>query len=114
MHTIELDAHTEQALSRLAAIAGREPDQIIKDVLSHYLEEQADAAYSRYLAGQEKALSLDEVDYLPHLGRTGKDNTGSLSTTGILPSLKGFRQGLPLQSISAGEFCRSMREGERY
>ena len=37
MHTIELDAHTEQALSRLAAIAGKEPDQIIKDVLSDYL-----------------------------------------------------------------------------
>jgi len=67
MHTIELDAHTEQALSRLAAIAGKEPDQIIKDVLSNYLEEQADteaadAAYSRYLAGQEKALSLDELE----------------------------------------------------
>ena len=114
MHTIELDAYTEQALSRLAAIVGKEPDQIIKDVLSNYLEEQAntgqaDAAYSRYLAGQEKALSLDEVDYLPHLGRTEEDKTGSL-----LPSLKGFRQGLPLQSISAGEFCRAMREGERY
>ena len=70
---------------------------------------QADAAYSRYLAGQEKALSLNEGDYLPHLGRTEEDKTGSL-----LPSLKGFRQGLPLQSISAGEFCRAMREGERY
>ena len=67
MHTIQFDAHTEAALTQRAAMAGKDSDQLIKGVLSEYLaeqadNEQADATYSRYLAGQEKALSLDELE----------------------------------------------------
>lgn len=67
MHTIELDLHTEAALTQLAAMAGKDSDQLIKDVVSEYLAEQADieqanAAYSRYLAGQEGTVSLDDLE----------------------------------------------------
>jgi len=66
MHTIELDAHTEQALSRLAAIAGKEPDQLIKDVLNHYLEEQEDIAeaqetLARIDSGKESTFPWEAV-----------------------------------------------------
>ena len=67
MHTIELDAHTEAALTQLAAMAGKDSDQLIKEVVSEYLAEQADieqanAAYSRYLAGQEGTVSLGDLE----------------------------------------------------
>ena len=32
----------------------------------------------------------------------------------LLPSMEDFRQSLPLQPIGAGEFCRAMRDGERF
>jgi hypothetical protein len=32
----------------------------------------------------------------------------------LLPSLAEFRANMPMQSISAGEFCRTMREEDRY
>ena len=31
-----------------------------------------------------------------------------------LPNLEAFRAKLPYQTESAGEFCRAMREGDRY
>ena len=67
MHTIQFDAHTEATLTQLAAMAGKDSDQLIKDVVSEYLAEQADieqanAAYSRYLAGQEGTVSLDDLE----------------------------------------------------
>ena len=67
MHTIQFDPQTEQALSQFAAVAGKDADQLIKDVVSDFLTEQAeiqeaDAAYSRYLAGQEKTVALDELE----------------------------------------------------
>lgn len=67
MHSIQFDAQTEQTLSRQAAIAGKNTDQLIQDIVSEFLAEQAaaqeaDAVYSRYLAGQEKAISLDELE----------------------------------------------------
>ena len=54
-------------MTQLAAIAGKDSDQLIKDVVSEYLAEQADieqadAAYSRYLAGQEGTVSLDDLE----------------------------------------------------
>ncbi|MEI7869352.1 MAG: hypothetical protein WCI11_15800 [Candidatus Methylumidiphilus sp.] len=42
MHTIQFDAHNEAALTQLAAMAGKDSDQLIKDVVSEYLAEQAD------------------------------------------------------------------------
>lgn len=67
MHTIEFDSNTERALIRLAAHAGKDTDQLIKQAVSEFLGEQediaaADAAYLRYQAGQEKSLSLDELE----------------------------------------------------
>ena len=67
MHTIQFDAHTEAALSQLATMVGKDSDQLIKDVVSEYLAEQADieqanVAYSRYLAGQEGTVSLDDLE----------------------------------------------------
>ena len=32
----------------------------------------------------------------------------------LLPSLAEFRAGLPMQPISAGDFCRAMRDEDRY
>ena len=66
MHTIEFEAHTEQALSRLAAMAGKEPDQLIKEVLSHYLEEQEDITeaqetLARIDSGKESTFPWDAV-----------------------------------------------------
>ena len=67
MHNIQFDPQTELALSRQAALAGKDADQLIRDLVSEFLAEQAvteeaDAAYSRYLAGQEKTVALDELE----------------------------------------------------
>lgn len=35
------------------------------------------------------------------------------SQSQVLPSMAEFRAGLPMQAVSAGEFCRDMRDGER-
>lgn len=58
MHTIQFDPQTEQDLTRQAAIIGKDGDELIKDVASDFLAEQAEieeaeAAYSRCLAGEE-------------------------------------------------------------
>jgi predicted DNA-binding protein len=98
MHTIEFDTHTEQALSRLAAIAGKEPDQIIKDLVADYIDEQEDITEAQY--------TLARID-------SGKESATPWET-GLLPSMESFRQGLPLQPMGAGEFCRAMREAERF
>lgn len=66
-HTIEFDPGTEQALTRLAASAGKDADQLIREAVSDFLRDQddadaGDAAYSRYLSGQEKTVSLDDLE----------------------------------------------------
>jgi hypothetical protein len=35
------------------------------------------------------------------------------SQSQVLPSMAEFRAGLPMQAVSAGEFCRDMRDEER-
>jgi RHH-type rel operon transcriptional repressor/antitoxin RelB len=67
MHTIEFDARTEHALNRLARQAGKNAEQLIREAVSEFLSEQddieaANAAYTRYLAGQEKTVPLDELE----------------------------------------------------
>jgi len=67
MHTITFDAQTEQRLSELARHEGKQPDELIRELVEDYLEEQADAAaaeaaYQRYLAGEEKTLTLEEME----------------------------------------------------
>jgi predicted DNA-binding protein len=67
MPTIQFDPRIERELTHLAAREGKNLEQLVQDVMSEYLEEQADieaanAAYDRYLAGQEKTISLDELE----------------------------------------------------
>ena len=69
MHTLQFDTHTEKTINQLAALAGKDADEFIKDVIQDFLAEQAetqeaDAAYARYLAGQEKTVSLGELERL--------------------------------------------------
>jgi predicted transcriptional regulator len=66
MHTIQLDKHTEQALSHVAARQGLTPETIIKNVLLDYLAEEqvitkADTAYKNYLDGKESAHDFNDV-----------------------------------------------------
>jgi predicted DNA-binding protein len=67
MHTITFDSDTEKRLADLAQHEGKRPDELIRELVQDYLEEQedataAEAAYQRYLAGEEKTLTLDEVE----------------------------------------------------
>jgi len=66
MHTIQLDKHTEQALSHIAARQGLSPEMLIKKALLDYLAEEqaitkADAAYKNYLDGNEPAHDFNDV-----------------------------------------------------
>lgn len=66
MHTIQLDKHTEQALSYIAARQGLTPETIIKKALLDYLAEEqaitkADSAYKNYLDGKEPAHDFNDV-----------------------------------------------------
>ena len=66
MHTIQLDKHTEQALSRVAARQGLSPETLIKKALLDYLAEEqaiskADSAYKNYLDGKESAHDFNGV-----------------------------------------------------
>lgn len=66
MHSIQFDPRTERELDRLADKTGRSADDLIAEAVREFLEEQgdmmaADAAYDRYLAGEEKTVSLDEL-----------------------------------------------------
>ncbi len=38
----------------------------------------------------------------------------TVSTDALLPSLEAFRKQLPPQGVSAAEFCRAMRDEDRY
>ena len=48
------------------------------------------------------------------VARMRQEATVGLITSNLLPSMEDFRQSLPLQPIGAGEFCRAMRDGERF
>jgi len=66
MHSIQFDPRTERELDRLAGKTGRSADDLIAEAVREFLEEQsdmaaADEAYDRYLAGEEKTVSLDEL-----------------------------------------------------
>jgi predicted DNA-binding protein len=67
MHTVEFDAGTERELHRLAAAAGKEADQLIKEAVLNYLEDLQDAADAeavlrRIESGEEQVISLDELE----------------------------------------------------
>jgi predicted transcriptional regulator len=66
MHSIQLDKHTEQALSHIAARKGLTPEALIKKALLEYLAEEqaitkADAAYKNYLDGKEPVHDFNDV-----------------------------------------------------
>ena len=66
MHTIQLDKHTEQALSHISARKGLSPETLIKKALIDYLAEEqaitkADSAYKNYLDGKEPAHDFNDV-----------------------------------------------------
>ena len=48
------------------------------------------------------------------VARMRQEATAGLITSDVLPSMADFRQSLPLQAIGAGEFCRALRDGERF
>ena len=48
------------------------------------------------------------------VARMRQEATAGLITNDLLPSMADFRQSLPLQAIGAGEFCRALRDGERF
>ena len=66
MHTIQLDKHTEQLLSHVAARQGLLPEMLIKKALLDYLAEEqavtkADTAYKNYLDGKESVHNFNDV-----------------------------------------------------
>jgi len=74
MHTITFDNETEKRLTDLAQQQGVRPDQLIQELVEGYLQEiddaeAAEAAYQRYLAGEEKAVPLEEWEQ--HLDLAG-------------------------------------------
>ena len=66
MHTIQLDQHTEQALSHIVERQGLSPETLIKKALLDYLAEEqaitkADSAYKNYLDGNEPVHDFKDV-----------------------------------------------------
>ena len=64
---IELDLASEAKLSRLAVERAQTVEQLIQEAIRDYVEEwedgmESDAAYQRYLRGEEDAVSLDEAE----------------------------------------------------
>lgn len=67
MLTLTLDQDTEYRLSRAAQEAGRPVAELLRVAVLAYLEdlddaEAADRAYERYLKGEERAFSLEDVE----------------------------------------------------
>lgn len=66
MHTIQFDANTEQRLSRLAALEGKDPDQLICEALAEYLQDledarEAEAALERIERGDETTIPWEAI-----------------------------------------------------
>jgi RHH-type rel operon transcriptional repressor/antitoxin RelB len=67
MHTIEFDAGTERELHRLAVASGKKTDQLIREAVLNYLDDlrdaaEAEAALQRIERGEERVISLDELE----------------------------------------------------
>jgi predicted DNA-binding protein len=66
MHTIQFDPQTEQALSQYAALAGKDIEQFIKDLVLEFLEDQedisdAETVLTNLANGSETTVSLETV-----------------------------------------------------
>jgi predicted DNA-binding protein len=67
MYSIQFDPNTEKRLVEFADHQGLSPEQLIQEAVIEYLAElntaeDAEAAYQRYLAGEEKTLSLEDIE----------------------------------------------------
>ncbi|CAL1241921.1 type II toxin-antitoxin system RelB family antitoxin [Candidatus Methylocalor cossyra] len=66
-HTIEFDPNIERELTRLAALAGKDTEQFIKDAVLEYLHDlkdiaDAEAILQRIERGDENVIPLDELE----------------------------------------------------
>ena len=66
MHTLQFDAHTEQAISQLATLAGKDADQFITDLVIEFLEDQedlqdAESVLNALAEGMESTVSWESV-----------------------------------------------------
>lgn len=66
MHTLQFDRQTERALTRQAAITGKDVDQLIMDLVMAFLEEQEDIrdagnTLARIASGDETATPWEAV-----------------------------------------------------
>jgi len=66
MHTIQFDADTEQRLNRLAALEGKDPDQLICEALAEYLQDledarEAEAVMDRIERGEETTIPWETI-----------------------------------------------------
>jgi len=73
--------------------------------------EEEHAAWCERLRELVESQPLTDGDTV---AKMRQEATAGLITSDLLPSMEGFRQSLPLQPIGAGEFCRAMRDGERF
>ena len=67
MKRIELDRETEKDLKALAILTGKAEPDVLRDAVAVYLEDvrdarEADAVLDRIEAGEEQALSMDELE----------------------------------------------------
>jgi hypothetical protein len=86
MLTLELDNNTELALKELATKQGKTSEQWLKELISQALKQQ-------YLNCYGEPITAENQNF---------------------PDLSEFHKTLPTQKISAGEFCRQMRDEDRY
>ena len=66
MHTLQLDTHTEQAISQLATLAGKDADQFITDLVLEFLENEddmqdAESVLTALAEGRESTVSWESV-----------------------------------------------------
>ena len=66
MHTLQFDTHTEQAISQLSTLAGKDADQFIKDLVVEFLENEddmqdAESVLNALAEGRESTVSWESV-----------------------------------------------------
>jgi len=66
MHTLQFDTHTEQAISQLATLAGKDVDQFITDLVLEFLENEddvqdAESVLTALAVGSESTVSWESV-----------------------------------------------------
>lgn len=67
MTSVAIDLETERQLATLARLTGKAEPDVLRDAVAAYLEDledarAADAVLDRLDAGEEKTLSMDELE----------------------------------------------------